>query len=156
MDTAYDDHDIIRIGRHEYEVEASNLARRNYADEFREADSKSLTGDEEQDAGKYTGHLIQDLLLDHQRMLSAGIRWPEWDEVPRILATIWAMAHAAGSVKVGWQEFCASIEHEPANLYEVAIATNRVLELGKLSFFRLDDGPGDAQKPDDADTATGE
>lgn len=156
MDTAYDNRTTVEVGGRKYEIEASNLACRIYADELREADQKALTGDEAQDAGRYTGRLIHDLLLDRQCVLSAGIDWPEWDEVPRVLAAIWAMARAAGSTKASWRSFRASVEHAPANLYETATAANRVLELGNLTFFRLPDGLCDAVEPDDPDTTTGE
>ncbi|MCI6843805.1 MAG: hypothetical protein MR874_03475 [Coriobacteriaceae bacterium] len=151
-DTAYDDRATVRIGGREYEVEASNLACRIYADEFREADSKSLTGDDVEDAGRYSGRLIHDLLLDRQRVLAAGVDWPEWDEVPRILAAIWAMARAAGSTKTAWKAFAASVEHAPANLYEVSVTANHIFDLGNLTFFRLPDGLGDAQEPDEGET----
>lgn len=150
-DTAYDNRTTVTVGGRKYEVEASNLACRVYADEFREADSKALTGDAKKDAGSYTGRLIHDLLADRQRVLAAGIDWPEWDEAPRILATIWAMARAAGSTKASWRAFRASVEHSPANLYEVATAANRIFELGNLTFFRLPDGLGDAVEPDEGE-----
>lgn len=154
-DTAYDNRTTATVGGHEYEVEASNLACRVYADEFREADSKELTGDAERDAGRYTGRLIHDLLADRQRVLAAGVDWPEWDEVPRILAAIWAMARAAGSTKASWRAFRASVEHAPANLYEVATAANKVFELGNTTFFRLPDGLGDAVEPDEGEAQEG-
>lgn len=154
-DTAYDNRTIATVGGHEYEVEASNLACRVYADEFREADSKELTGDAERDAGRYTGRLIHDLLADRQRVLAAGVDWPEWDEVPRILAAIWAMARAAGSTKASWRAFRASVEHAPANLYEVATTANKVFELGNTTFFRLPDGLGDAVEPDEGEAQEG-
>ena len=150
-DTAYDNRTTVTVGGRKYEVEASNLACRVYADEFREADSKALTGDAERDAGSYTGRLIHDLLADRQRVLAAGVDWPEWDEVPRILATIWAMARAAGSTKSSWRAFRASVEHAPANLYEVATAANGIFELGNLTFFRLPDGLGDAVESDEGE-----
>ena len=154
-DTAYDNRTTATVGGHEYEVEASNLACRVYADEFREADSKELTGDAERDAGRYTGRLIHDLLADRQRVLAAGGDWPEWDEVPRILAAIWAMARAAGSTKASWRAFRASVEHAPANLYEVATTANKVFELGNTTFFRLPDGLGDAVEPDEGEAQEG-
>jgi hypothetical protein len=154
-DTAYDNRTTATVGGHEYEVEASNLACRVYADEFREADSKELTGDAERDAGRYTGRLIHDLLADRQRVLAAGVDWPEWDEVPRILAAIWAMARAAGSTKASWRAFRASVEHAPANLYEVATTANKVFELGNTTFFRLPDGLGDAVEPDEGEAQEG-
>lgn len=154
-DTAYDNRTTATVGGHEYEVEASNLACRVYADEFREADSKALTGDAERDAGRYTGRLIHDLLADRQRVLAAGVDWPEWDEVPRILAAIWAMARAAGSTKASWRAFRASVEHAPANLYEVATTANKVFELGNTTFFRLPDGLGDAVEPDEGEAQEG-
>lgn len=150
-DTAYDNRTTVTVGGRKYEVEASNLACRVYADEFREADSKALTGDTKRDAGSYTGRLIHDLLADRQRVLAAGIDWPEWDEAPRILATIWAMARAAGSTKSSWGGFRASVEHAPANLYEVATAANKIFELGNLTFFRLPDGLGDSVEPDEGE-----
>lgn len=154
-DTAYDNRTTATVGGHEYEVEASNLACRVYADEFREADSKELTGDTERDAGRYTGRLIHDLLADRKRVLAAGVDWPEWDEVPRILAAIWAMARAAGSTKASWRAFRASVEHAPANLYEVATTANKVFELGNTTFFRLPDGLGDAVEPDEGEAQEG-
>ncbi len=154
-DTAYDNRTTATVGGREYEVEASNLACRVYADEFREADSKELTGDAERDAGRYTGRLIHDLLADRQRVLAAGVDWPEWDEVPRILAAIWAMARAAGSTKASWRAFRASVEHAPANLYEVATTANKVFELGNTTFFRLPDGLGDAVEPDEGEAQEG-
>lgn len=150
-DTAYDNRTTVTVGGRKYEVEASNLACRVYADEFREADSKALAGDTKRDAGSYTGRLIHDLLADRQRVLAAGIDWPEWDEAPRILATIWAMARAAGSTKASWGAFRASVEHAPANLYEVATAANKIFELGNLTFFRLPDGLGDSVEPDEGE-----
>lgn len=155
MDTAYDDRTTVSVGGRDYEAEASNLACRIYADEFRESDRKALTGDKEQDAGRYAGRLIHDLLADRQRMLAAGVSWPEWDEVPRILAAIWAMARAAGSTKASWKAFRASVEHAPANLYEVATAANAVFELGNTTFFRLPDGLGDAVEPDEGEAKEG-
>lgn len=155
MDTAYDDRTTVSVGGRDYEAEASNLACRIYADEFRESDEKALTGDAERDAGRYAGRLIHDLLVDRQRMLAAGVSWPEWDEVPRILAAIWAMARAAGSTKVSWKAFRASVEHAPANLYEVATAANAVFELGNTTFFRLPDGLGDAVEPDEGEAKEG-
>lgn len=155
MDTAYDDRTTVSVGGRDYEAEASNLACRIYADEFREADEKALTGDAKRDAGRYAGRLIHDLLTDRQRMLAAGVSWPEWDEVPRILAAIWAMARAAGSTKASWKAFRASVVHAPANLYEAAIAANAVLELGKTTFFRLPDGLGDAVEPDEGEAKEG-
>lgn len=155
MDTAYDDRTTVSVGGRDYEAEASNLACRIYADEFREADEKALTGDAKRGAGRYVGRLIHDLLADRQRMLAAGVSWPEWDEVPRILAAIWAMARAAGSTKASWKAFRASVEHAPANLYEVATAANAVLELGKTTFFRLPDGLGDAVEPDEGEAKEG-
>lgn len=155
MDTAYDDCTTVRVGGRDYEAEASNLACRIYADEFRESDRKALTGDAERDAGRYVGRLIHDLLADRQRMLAAGVSWPEWDEVPRILAAIWAMARAAGSTKASWKAFRASVEHAPANLYEVATAANAVFELGNTTFFRLPDGLGDAVEPDKGEAKEG-
>lgn len=149
--TAYDNRTTVTVGGRKLEVEASNLACRVYADEFREADSKALTGDAKRDAGSYTGRLIHDLLADRQRVLAAGVDWPEWDEAPRILATIWAMARAAGSTKSSWGAFRASVEHAPANLYEVATAANKVFELGNLTFFRLPDGLGDSVEPDEGE-----
>lgn len=154
-DTAYDNRTTATVGGHEYEVEASNLACRVYADEFREADSKELTGDAERDAGRYTGRLMHDLLADRQRVLAAGVDWPEWDEVPRILAAIWAMARAAGSTKASWRAFRASVEHAPANLYEVATTANKVFELGNTTFFRLPDGLGDTVEPDEGEAQKG-
>lgn len=155
MDTAYDDRTTVSVGGRDYEAEASNLACRIYADEFRESDEKALTGDAERDAGRYAGRLIHDLLVDRQRMLAAGVSWPEWDEVPRILAAMWAMARAAGSTKASWKAFRASVEHAPANLYEVATAANKILELGNLTFFRLPDGLGDAVEPDEGEAKEG-
>lgn len=155
MDTAYDDRTTVSVGGRDYEAEASNLACRIYADEFRESDEKALTGDAKRDAGRYVGRLIHDLLADRQRMLAAGVSWPEWDEVPRILAAIWAMARAAGSTKASWRAFRASVEHAPANLYEVATAANAVFELGKTTFFRLPDGLGDAVEPDEGEAEEG-
>lgn len=154
-DTAYDDRTTVSVGGRDYEAEASNLACRIYADEFRESDRKALTGDAERDAGKYAGRLIHDLLADRQRMLAAGVSWPEWDEVPRILAAIWAMARAAGSTKASWKAFRASVEHAPANLYEAATAANAVFELGNTTFFRLPDGLGDTVEPDEGEAEEG-
>lgn len=155
MDTAYDDRTTVSVGGRDYEAEASNLACRIYADEFRESDRKALTGDKEQDAGRYAGRLIHDLLADRQRMLAVGVSWPEWDEVPRILAAIWAMARAAGSTKASWKAFRASVEHAPANLYEAATAANAVFELGNTTFFRLPDGLGDTVEPDEGEAKEG-
>lgn len=155
MDTAFDNRTTVSVGGRDYEAEASNLACRIYADEFRESDRKALTGDAERDAGRYVGRLIHDLLADRQRMLAAGVSWPEWDEVPRILAAIWAMARAAGSTKASWKAFRASVEHAPANLYEVATAANAVFELGNTTFFRLPDGLGDAVEPDKGEAKEG-
>lgn len=155
MDTAFDNRTTVSVGGRDYEAEASNLACRIYADEFRESDRKALTGDAERDAGKYAGRLIHDLLADRQRMLAAGVSWPEWDEVPRILAAIWAMARAAGSTKASWKAFRAFVEHAPANLYEAATAANAVFELGNTTFFRLPDGLGDTVEPDEGETKEG-
>ena len=152
-ETAYDNRTTVELGGKDVEIEASNLACRIYADEFREHDREALTGDKEKDAKAYSGKLIHDILLDRQNVLDAGESWPEWDDIPRILAAIWAMARAAGSTKLGWKAFRESVGHAPANLYEASTATNKVLELGNRTFFRLPAGLRDSLASDKASEA---
>ncbi len=138
-DTAYDNRATIEVGGVPYELEASNLACRLYAEEMAGCDAP------------YTGRLIHDALMERQEALDAGNDHPEWSDLPHVLAAIWAMAKAAGSTRLSRKAFVASLDHAPANLYEPVVASNVVFgELGERTFFRLPAGLRDALEPDEA------
>lgn len=137
MDPIHGNRATVEVGGVRYEIDPSNIARRIYADRFVEEDAKADLG--------YTGDLIHDLLHESTRKIP---EWPGWDSIPRVLAAIWAMARAAGSTSATYEEFCDELDHAPANLYEARLAMTTVMLLGESTFFRIQEGLGDAAQPD--------
>lgn len=130
------------LGR-ELEVEASNLACKIYADEFR--------GEVED---PYKGSLIYDLLATRKIIIEQKLDFPSWADVEQLLGIVWAMASAVGSTKLPYKKFEKNIMKGDANMYECAGAFNVVAgELAERTFFRLPKRFENPQKSDEAETA---
>lgn len=175
----YDNRATVHLGGRAFELIASKGAERIYGDRFR-FDPQALADDHaatpvtasDPDGNQvvqlrrvaYTGRLKVDLLVtanmlrSHQggrgdaatvvSRLSAYLDYP----VRQLMAATWAMAKAAGSTKLGWDEWEAwtwtlpSSAKEDEELWRVVC-----VDLLERAFFRGYEGAGDAREPDDDD-----
>lgn len=148
----YDNRATVTIGGERYEVAASNGACQIYFDEFCDKLPEPFDGRLRDD--------ILEVYIQYARALGinpAGdesedededteIRVLGYEELPQIVGITWAMARAAGSTDLGWDEFlrrfmdASSTKREFRELYNAL-----VIDLAQRAFFHEPEGPEDAQ-----------
>lgn len=147
----YDNRATVTIGGERYEVAASNGACQIYFDEFCDKLPEPFDGRLRDD--------ILEVYIQYARALGinpAGdeaedededteIRVLGYEELPQIVGITWAMARAAGSTDLGWDEFlrrfmdASSSNREFRELYNAL-----VIDLAQRAFFHEPEGPEDA------------
>lgn len=150
----YDNRATVTIGGERYEVAASNGACQIYFDEFCDKLPEPFDGRLRDD--------ILEVYIQYARALGinpAGdeaedededegteIRVLGYEELPQIVGITWAMARAAGSTDLGWDEFrkrfmdASSTNREFRELYNAL-----VIDLAQRAFFHEPEGPEDAE-----------
>lgn len=129
--------ETVKIGTREIEVEASLGANLIYYNEFSGVAQKP-----------YVGNLMDDLLKLMVFAESAADGDYRGLDIERMLAIVWAMGQAAGSVSETYPEFIGSFAHEDVSFTEFATAYVKLQDLAGRTFFREREGAGDAQEPD--------
>jgi hypothetical protein len=147
-DSALDNTAEVVIGGEIYEIEASNLAQVFYKREFR---SKCKP--------PFIGNLVTDMTTDYTTFNAASGVAPDWDDYRHILGGIWAMARAAGSVRVGFDKFEQRALNSTLDMIEPQAAASVIFnDLAPRTFFRRviggADGSGASDKHDGDGTAT--
>ena len=174
----YNNRAVVHLGGRAFDLIASKGAERAYGDRFRLdpgalSDGSAAIPVRETDADgnetvtlrqlEYTGRLKTDLLIT-ANMLQAGrddavakiSRLSAYLDYPgtQLMAATWAMAKAAGSTDMGWDEWEAwtwtlpSSAKEDEELWRVVC-----VDLLGRAFFRGYEGTGDAPEPDPDDPA---
>ena len=149
----YDNRATVTIGGERYEVAASNGACQIYFDEFCDKLPEPFDGRLRDD--------ILEVYIQYARALginpagdeaededgeAAEIRVLGYEELPQIVGITWAMARAAGSTDLGWDEFlrrfmdASSTKREFRELYNAL-----VIDLAQRAFFHEPEGPEDAE-----------
>ena len=144
MADTHDNRAIVTLGGEDYEIVASKLAERIYGDRFRE-DTEALgtSGVIRRERDKdnnpigepyeatYSGRLKLDIAISMSADISGG-------EIPQqVVAAAWAMAKAAGSIDMTYDEFDAfwlslpSSAHEDVDLFKAVC-----VDLAERAFFR--------------------
>ncbi|MBR3653176.1 MAG: hypothetical protein IKN60_04410 [Bacteroidales bacterium] len=162
----YDNRATVTIGGERYEVAASNGACQIYFDEFCDKLPEPFDGRLRDD--------ILEVYIQYARALGINPAGDEaedekptnpenpenpespekapephvlgYEELPQIVGITWAMARAAGSTDLGWDEFlrrfmdASSSNREFRELYNAL-----VIDLAQRAFFHEPEGPEDAQ-----------
>lgn len=128
----------VRVGEHEYEIEASLGANLVYHQEFNGHAPEP-----------YVGNLMDDVLKVVVQAESDPEQGYRGLDIERLLAIVWAMGQAAGSVKESFGDFMASLSHEDVSFVEFAEMYLAVQDLAGRTFFRGRAGDGDAAEPDE-------
>lgn len=124
----FDNRTTVVVGCREYVIVGSNLAVKIYAEQM---------GDEV--APPWTGNMVEDIVTEDYSATLAGVKFPTWYQLPHNLMAIWAMARAAGSVRVSYEKFCQRLDRAPSPLWEAVQAVDHIgpdSEFGKSTFFR--------------------
>lgn len=130
--------ETVRIGTREIEIEASLGANLIYFNEFSGAAQEP-----------YVGNLMDDILkLMVFAESNAGDGYKGLD-IERLLAVVWAMGQAAGSIDGNFGDFMQGLAHEDVSFNEFASAYVKLQDLVGRTFFREREGAGDAQEPDE-------
>lgn len=141
-DSALDNTAEVVIGGEIYEIEASNLAQVFYKREFRAKCEPP-----------FIGNLVTDMTTDYTTFNAASGVAPDWDDYRHILGGIWAMARAAGSVRVGFDKFEQRALSSTLDMIEPQAAASVIFnDLAPRTFFRrVIGGAGGAGAPDQHD-----
>lgn len=157
----HDNRATVELGGSKYELAASKLAERIYGDRFRDdldqlgrsglyaKEEVKTTDDDGNEVTSivrselhYTGRLKTDVALSSVTNVSA------MGDIPtQVHAAAWAMARAAGSTALSWDEWIAEL---PSNADEdVALFEAVCVDLSERAFFRKREGRSDAGEPDE-------
>ena len=141
-DPALDNSAEVVIGGEIYEIEASNLAQVFYKREFRTKCEPP-----------FIGNLVTDMTTDYTTFNAASGVAPDWEDYRHILGGIWAMARAAGSVRVGFDKFEQRALNSTLDMIEPQAAASVIFnDLAPRTFFRRVIGGADgAGAPDQHD-----
>lgn len=152
---------IVTLGGDEFELVASKLAERVYGDRFRhDTDVLGTSGVMRRERDKdgnpigepyevaYSGRLKLDVAVSAAANVAGG-------EIPKqVVAATWALAKAAGSTDMSYDEFDAWWLSLPSNAQEDLDLFEAVcVDLSERAFFRDKRGPSDAAEPDEAEQA---
>lgn len=158
---AHDNRVTVTLGGDEFELVASKLAERIYGDRFRnDVATLGTSGVIRQERDKdgnpigepyevsYSGRLKLDIAVSSAANVAGG-------EIPRqVVAATWALAKAAGSTDLTFDEFDAfwlslpSNAQEDLNLFEAVC-----VDLSERAFFRDVGGQSDAAKSNEVEQA---
>lgn len=154
---AHDNRVTVTLGGDEFVLVASKLAERIYGDRFRndtEALGESGVFRRERDAKgnfigepfmvAYSGRLKLDIAVSSACNVSGG------DIPQQVVAATWALARAAGSTDMSYDEFEAWWLTLPSNAQEDLDLFEAVcVDLSERAFFRDNTRRGDATEPDE-------
>lgn len=123
----------ITLGGREYALRASNLASQIYADEFFGRKRGEYNGTLSHDASQLLADCIGEVGEDN----TIEVKFTS----PALWGIVWALAAAHGSVKVGYDEWMASVADEVWTVDEQAEACVEVIDLMTRTFFRQQEEP---------------
>ena len=161
MVDVHDNRATVMLGGYKFELVASKLAERIYGDRFRNDVSTLGTSgvirQERDEEGEpigepyevaYSGRLKLDVAISSACNVSGG-------EIPRqVVAAAWALAKAAGSTDMTYDEFDAWWLSLPSNAQEDLDLFEAVcVDLSERAFFRNFGGQARSDKPDEAEEA---
>lgn len=173
----YDNRATVHLGGRPFELIASKGAERIYGERFRFdpdalSDERAAVPERVTDGDgnasvrrvpiSYTGRLRADLVMTANLLRTTGrgsVRLAAILDYPvtQLMAAVWAMARAAGSTDMDWDEWevwtwtLPSSAKEDEELWEAVC-----VDLFERAFFRDLEGAGDAPEPDpDGARATG-
>ena len=147
----FDNRATVTIGGERYEVAASNGACQIYFDEFVDKIAEPFDGRLRDDILEVYVQYATALGIDptgerdEEEEPAAEVRVLGYEELPQIVGITWAMARAAGSTSLGWDEFhqhfmdASSTQQEFRELYNTL-----VIDLAQRAFFHKSEGPEDA------------
>ena len=162
MSDIHDNRVTVTLGGDKFELVASKLAERIYGDRFRnDVSTLGTSGVIRQERDKdnnpigepyevaYSGRLKLDVAISSACNVSGG-------EIPRqVVAATWALAKAAGSTDMTYDEFDAWWLSLPSNAQEDLDLFEAVcVDLSERAFFRDVRGQSDAAEPNEIEQAT--
>lgn len=160
MDT-HDNRAVVMLGGDEFELVASKLAERIYGDRFRSdvatlGTSGVMRRERDKDGNPigdpyevaYSGRLKLDIAVSAAANVAGG-------DIPKqVVAAAWALARAAGSTDMSYDEFDAFWLSLPSNAQEDLDLWEAVcVDLSERAFFREPVGHSDASEPDEVEEA---
>ena len=157
MTDVHDNRVTVTLGGDELELVASKLAERIYGDRFRNdvetlGDSGVFRRERDRDGNPigepymvaYSGRLKLDIAVSAACNVSGG------DIPQQVVAATWALARAAGSTELSYDEFDAWWLSLPSNAQEDLDLFEAVcVDLSERAFFRNIGGRGNAAEPDE-------
>lgn len=161
MADVHDNRAVVTLGGDEFELVASKLAERVYGDRFRhDTDVLGTSGVMRRERDKdgnpigepyevaYSGRLKLDVAVSAAANVAGG-------DIPKqVVAAAWALARAAGSTDMTYDEFDAFWLSLPSNAQEDLDLFEAVcVDLSERAFFRDPGGHGNAAEPDEAKEA---
>ena len=156
---AHNNRVTVTLGGDKFELVASKLAERIYGDRFRDdvetlGESGVIRQERDRDGNPigepyyvtYSGRLKLDVAVSAACNVAAG-------DIPKqVVAATWALAKAAGSTDMTFDEFDAYWLSLPSNSQEDLDLWEAVcVDLVERAFFREPSGRGDAAEPNEVE-----
>ena len=118
----------IALGGHDYPLRASNFASQLYADEFFGRKRGDYNGSLSHDGAQ----LIADCIGEIDKDGNMEVKFAS----PALWGIVWALAAAAGSINVGYDDWMKSVGDQLWSVTEQAEACVEVVNLVVQAFFR--------------------